>query len=910
MAILTQETAEISGGFSKEIDSNAIGLMMNVLQQHQYAYPIKSTIRELVSNGLDSITEKNIARAILSGEAKEEDYFVQREGDIYKDSRFNAAYYYLDWFSPTDTVEVIYTDGGDMGKDNVVIRDHGVGLGGKRLENYFNLGYSSKRLLSKALGKFGIGAKSPLSTGCPYYTITSRYNGMEFKFNVYAHRVESIVPATELIQVGDTTTLQSNASYTFSNGYTCYYWRTSDKNGLEIEIGTKKHHKAQYLDAVTSQLMYFKNVKLFLVEAGIQREVPVKADILYEDDMIVLASNSSYSKPHILLNGVNYGYVNFQELELEDKMGNIGIKVDPDKISINPSRESLIWDDKTREVVVQRFQEVVSIAQNTINQELKERDFLRWLRVCSQATANSLWSRAEENTVIGRLARIVDMSKIELSYPVDSRIRYNNKLLDGLWCRVVKMSVERTGSKIKKKVEYYQGFTTALSEGLPLLIHVGPISNRRNKYILTHVHKQGFILLQLEYNPKEDGTPLTAEDIRISPRNDEANTQKLAEQSQKAGLGTYGLIKAKVATLHNYIHASQDKVWYENIVVPEDFKANELEEEEEVEEQTEEAQQSAEERRKLTGMTVLHTPRVVDTYSKLTSLERAYEMQKIEMPVHLTDTWKNEEVFWSNQDFEPLLHTAALLSRYAGSLRRLYAYGLKPEDKPERFTEKGYGHIHTSDYARLSNFYESSLVRLIKVAQNNVKYYKDFKHITKFFKEIRNKTITMSNVLIRWNTARLLKEKIADLAFLRGFEQISPDKAASYNKLTTYVTAYWRPMSFDTKILGADDTTTGQLISHLDKVGQFQLFVRSNPDDKESIAQLAVELFNPQKGVEIENGKAIDTEMYDMYLELVDWCQPVKTLMNIVSPLVNGDKLTQEQEQEIRHYFQYRGCPI
>ena len=140
MAILTQENVEISGGFSKEINLAATSLMFDILQQHQYAFPIKSTVREIASNGIDSLAEKNMAKAILTGAAKVEDFYVERDGEIYSDSKFNPSYYNLPSLSAVDEVDIIYKDTGETGKDSIIIRDHGVGLGGKRLENYFNLG--------------------------------------------------------------------------------------------------------------------------------------------------------------------------------------------------------------------------------------------------------------------------------------------------------------------------------------------------------------------------------------------------------------------------------------------------------------------------------------------------------------------------------------------------------------------------------------------------------------------------------------------------------------------------------------------------------------------------------------------------------------------------------------------------
>lgn len=864
--------------------------MFDILQQHQYQFPIKSTVREIVSNGLDSISEKHIAKAILSGQSKVEDFFVEKEGDIYKNSMFNPAYYDLAYLSDDDTVSVTYVDGGEMEKDYVVIRDNGVGLGGKRLEGYFNLGFSSKRLLSKALGKFGIGAKAPLSVGVPFYTITSRWNGMEFCFNVYAHRVESLVPQFDL------ETMVENPSYEFGNGYKCYFKRTSEKNMLEITIAAKKHHKQQYLDAVTSQLLYFKNVHLQVISQNGNQVIPVKADVLYEDDSIVLANNSSYNKPHILLNGVNYGYVNFQELELEDKTGSIGIKLNPDLVSVNPSRESLIWDDKTREVVVNRFNEVVTIAQEIINKELKETDFIKWMRICASASStikigkNHSFNllKGGENTVVGRLSRIVDMSKVQLSYPLNPKAKFNRGLMDGINIRKVYLESSREGSKIKKKVEYSGSWINALADGLPIYITDKALSNRKNKWLLQQ-HPAGFIAIQLQLIP-DHGAEVLPTDIE-EEENTLFNTEEIKQR-----------YKTRVATVHNYLLASTESTMYNHVEVPESFKGND-EEEEVSDEVTCDATESAVERRKINGKTILHTPRILDHRR---SIDRLFEMQKVEFTPDVIDTWNNEEIFWSNQDYEPLLHTVALITRTHDNPLNCHSYN--HERNNSLATTYGFGN-YQSRY--LNNFYDDSKVRLLKVAQQNVKYYKDFKHITKFFKEIKNKTITMSNALIRWNTARLLQEKLKDLQFLQGFKPFSETKAEQYKILTDYVNSYWRELRFSTK-LGCDDKTTEQLVSHLDKVGQFQLFVKANPTDTESIAQLATELFNPENGVEITDGCAIDLEIYNMYLELVDWAQPVKTLMNMVKPLtdVYNSHMTAEEQEEIIHYFKYRNVAI
>lgn len=141
MAIQTEVPTELSGGMVKEIESTAVGLILDTLQKYQYQYPVRSTIRELVSNALDSIREKKIALSILRGEKKVEDYYVTNVNDpTCRDSKFNADYYEQDRLSTDDTVQIIYKEGGDVRKDCIIIQDHGVGLGDARLEGSFRLG--------------------------------------------------------------------------------------------------------------------------------------------------------------------------------------------------------------------------------------------------------------------------------------------------------------------------------------------------------------------------------------------------------------------------------------------------------------------------------------------------------------------------------------------------------------------------------------------------------------------------------------------------------------------------------------------------------------------------------------------------------------------------------------------------
>jgi len=156
MSVLNQEITESTSGFKKEIDEAGVSLLLDTVQIYIYQYPIKSSTRESVSNAIDSITERNIAKILLKDPSRITNYYVEKEGDIYKDSRFDPSYYNSKFLSSDDTVYITYNRTGSTElRDKITIRDNGVGLGEKRLEGYMKISYSSKRLSTKTLGTFG-----------------------------------------------------------------------------------------------------------------------------------------------------------------------------------------------------------------------------------------------------------------------------------------------------------------------------------------------------------------------------------------------------------------------------------------------------------------------------------------------------------------------------------------------------------------------------------------------------------------------------------------------------------------------------------------------------------------------------------------------------------------------------------
>lgn len=939
MAIHIEETRTMGAGHAKSLDQGAINMILDNLQKSQYAYPFKSTTREIVCNAIDSIQERNVARLILTGKNKVEDFFVQLEGEVYKDSKFDPDYYDLKWLNTDDTVEIRYVVGGALGKDRLVIRDNGVGLGAKRLIGYFNLGFSSKRLSKLPVGKFGIGGKAPLSTGAAFFTMESNYNGQKFKFNVYSSTFDSIVPALNLaagrenehiIFPGDTP----------AQDYKVYWEPTTELNGVTITIETKKHHKQQYIDAVKSQLLYFENLKFIIEEDDIDTVVDYRANILYEDDFIVLSDNQYFSKPHLLLNKVNYGYIQWDELELEERIGNIGIKVDPDDIDVNPSRESVTWTDRTKQKILERFKQVTDIATRLINDELQETDFLKWIKACYAVA-----SRYRNNGVLDRLAKIVDLSSAKIKYHKDPRIEFlQSDLLNGLYARVVTMVKEQRANKYKNIVKRKEIKFLGDYIGLPVFLMDKDevASNRKDKWLLSF-YPEGFLAIYAPF--------LTEEEMKLAGMSDERIEEIKVFRAKRYGDGKY----ASVSDTFKYISESQGVLTYSKVEVPEDFKGTEAEEEEKIAETEEEKEEikiaaiAANERRKLEGKILVYTPEAIEWtgHDKAAYTNRAaYNSKKIEIPIKDINDWNSQEIYYARNGEDEMLQFVAMLTRDTYENNEIghphrWTHKNAPvtstNNRPSQFDEvenwisKKWYRLNKSKlddykldiwgYYNCQHFFDNKEIMLVKTAENNLKYLRDFKPIQEFFIRIQNKKITMSNLLIQWNTARVIKDKLQQCSFLYNFDIFNSKYAEMYQTLTRYVDRHYREVagSVEHNYFGLNRDNYDDLITHLDNVANFQQFVTQNPDSPD-IAILAMQLFGNR---ELTDGMALDPEIIEIMNQVLEFTQSCGTLLNEI-PLLTGymgrpqvyvkgavrmpqTSISEQLEQEIKQYLEHKG---
>jgi hypothetical protein len=596
-----QSTQSNTRGLEKIINKGAERLVIDVLQSTQYSTPIPSTIRELVTNACDSQREKEIAIEILQGKAQVSDYFITREGAEYEDSNFDPSYYDINHLDlDQHRVKVLYTenDEGTGYCDRVDIIDYGVGIGGRRLEGMLELGYSTKRNTAENFGAFGLGSKIALSTGVTHYTIETAYNGKLFIMHCYPYKTDFAISKWD-----------ADGEITLSNGEPAYYKATTSKNYTKISFGAKKHNRRAYNNAVRDQLSYVHNVDFFtqMASGGMFPEHISKEILVNTPSCIVAGGSSWYAKPHIVIvknpgdtTGINYGAIDFREMEMEDLHGNIGIKcpmrqayIDKDGnevvvqegVEVTPSREKVIYNDKTKEYLQKMLQRAAEEAGELIEEALKEDDFLKWIHLCSNVLYSKSDSENVSNDLIGlnQIARMVDTSKIQPMFK-DSGVRYANpkKMLPGFRVRTITRhynSINRTeldnwSSGNLSRIYYSEEGSASKMKDMYL-------TNEDRSFVLITPVDKDFLADELS---RETRPEMRAKLLKAKAKHDN--------------------LKQVISSLLET--SSPSKVDYDDIVVPEDV----LKMLSKIEEREETKQLSAAELRKMQQRTVGYTLRL------------------------------------------------------------------------------------------------------------------------------------------------------------------------------------------------------------------------------------------------------------------------------------------------------------
>jgi len=895
MAILEEKKFEGTSGFKKKFEEGTEAILFDFIQGTQYQYPIPSAIRELVSNANDSIKEKKQFFLIDSGKKKVSDFYVEKEGDLFKDSKYQPEYYDKKWLSRTrDDVTLIYRVNNAAQRDSFHIIDTGVGLGGVRLEKHFNPLFSTKRLNTSQLGKFGVGSKAGLALDIDYYTLITRYNGLEFHFNVFNYKVDSIVPKFNLDKGIE------NEEYICQilkeeDGVTplkFYAYRTEEMNGVEVILQAKKGTKKDFIDAVKGQLLYMEGIKFTVVENGEPRDERVKADIMYEDDVFVMPTKDStyYSKPHIILGDVCYGYVNFLMLEEEDRVGNIGMKIDPSKVDITVNRESVRWTEKTRNAIHETFKKGEHIAERVMEQALNTEDLLDWLRKMQA------WiSTNDKDSIVGRFSNIVDVKNLRPTFkPIPDLGFYQEAKQFFSMMEIVKISSVNKHSKSRG----YNFQTLERSDKVgwqdlgTLPVYIGDKDYRKEMYLLS-IGSEYIRITPKDELLREESIELNEEEKDLVKR---AHMTVKEWGQEKADQQKIAIAKAKFIQqkkLYELFRTSQFIQFYSAVVVPDDFKleghggregADEEEEEDAVVKEVID-EMSPEQRRKLEEKILVNTfdqgwysnNRYPPVYRKSMEIKARTLLQD-----------KAEVIYGFQEDEANLSLIAEVMGEWT---------------KP--FNHKD---VEAIEY---HSIYNDSL-KIIMTSKANAKFLKPHLYVNDFFMSFNpeTKTISMHNRLVKWQTARKVKAILSRLQFLKNFTVFDSEATIRFNSLCQYVASYdlnlKAYMTESKTSKEAAEEVVGNLESFADKITDLQLFIANHPEDAKAIGAKCKALFETDEDSAFEGALGVEIEVYQKAVELDGITKDVQLLLNQVDCLRSVKDIPYALEQEIRGYLTHK----
>ena len=902
-------------GVAKRINRGAEKLVFDILQATQYSTPIPSTVRELVTNACDSQREKEIAIEILTGQRTVEDYYINREGEQYEDSNFDPSYYNITNLDVVNKhIDVIYKHNVGVGYcDQFTIKDYGVGIGGRRLEGILELGYSTKRNTSENFGAFGLGAKVALSTGVDFYTIETIYNGKRFKANCFNYKTDFLIPRFNL------STGQENPYITFTDGTKVYYEPTIELNRTEVSFGVKKHNADRFLDAVSEQLTYLSNVRFFVVEENdYKREIDFKPSVIYNSKHLIITENNYYARPHIVVvksegstTGINYGHVDFRELEMEQLYGAVGLKcpirqvykneqgeevVIQDGVDVTPSREKVIWSDNTKQFVQNLILQAGEEATELVQEKLNETDFLKWVAACKNVVFSGRLEGDDSanGKVLQAMSRIIDTKALKPVYPENKQIKFDHmgKVFEGFNIRLHTLSNKLENGEFKivsntTDVDTWEKFDVAK----------------------VYFRKEGFTRLKDAYLMKENGGSF------ISIR--KKSTQDLEDKcddpaTRPEDLVLYeaqlGKIKKNQLEIEKYLSESDLYRVYDDVIVPDDFEAS-LKEEEEVLAATGGGTQrlTPAELRELNKQIVGYTVRASTARHANEWDDSVWD--KVEPRLAALRATETVIYYGTDADSDKLKLAAEVLHHFTPSIGQVYAssswtpaYSNGRSDpmhffmcNPTRFLDSRGELTHYMTGTINRDFNCPQLIKLSEANVKQVQNVENIKHIDEFFYAVdEDDNLTCSFYLRVYYAAHTMDiERVQP--FFDNLQSINPLFSQIYDKLD-YVKD---KLSY--KLKGSSREVINEVFTRLNKMAALEYVCMTSPDDKEAIADTSSKLFIAS---DIPGAKIRIPGLEGLISYYKDFTE---TSQHVLSQISNYKYEEEDTKREIQLYLKAKG---
>jgi hypothetical protein len=896
MSIKTIDRSAVSDkkGLEKKINKSAEKMVFDILQASQYSTPIPSTVRELVTNACDSQREKEIAIEILKGERQIEDYYINRQEEEYRDSNFNLSYYDLGYLNQEKShVDIIYTYGEGLGYcDTFEVIDYGVGVGGDRLRGILELGYSTKRNTSENFGAFGLGAKVALSTNVPFYTIHTKHNGREYLMNCLPYKTNFMINKFEAAGSIDI------------DGETVYYKSTEDCNTTKISFGVKKHNRQRFLDTIEEQLMYLDNVRLTIrYDTGNEFEKDFKADVLHNSDSIIVSDKGYWSKPHIVIvkspkseTGINYGYIDFRELEMEQLYGSVGLKcpirqsyksesgeeiVIQDGVDVTPSREKVIWNENTKQFVQGVIEKAAEEASTMVEEQLKETDFLKWIIRCRDVLVSS----NTYGSALYHISKIIDTEKLNPKFSKNSKIHYKNP--------------------------------KAMLPGYTVKKVYSTVQDKKYTIVSDEVNNWGDVDFDKLYY-REAGRSKVKDFYLLSENSvfytiKKKNIKSLQEKLDEAHPDDKGVYQARINKvkaswgIDEEIKNSSLFNSYDEIEVPEEYESKLRETEKEVGEANMFNDLSPAERRKIEERIVAFSLRYKNSQSEH-YLREAFVWDKVEPKLKTLMTSETVTYYCTNADRDLLLLAASLTRKMTPTGPDVYKRGWYSTEY-----HKYHGGIYPMFYRDeipsnrslkgldltevVPNRY-TELPQFIKLSESNLRYVElndNCKHISEFFLQLTESGgYTMDSSLIRWCTAH----QIGDLPeWIDKLGVIDERFRNLYQALYAYKKDYFY---MDTS---APVSPSEELFGVVKRMMEFKNYEKSiqDCDNKDTLlSEKSRELFT----LDIPEVKCFDNDVMELIDIKNDIIEDINAFMRSIQfPVVKSPEFL----QELRSYLKQSG---
>lgn len=318
------EACEVIGNIDEtkefEINNSSASVIIDSLI-NLYSNPIGSIVREIASNCVDAHRERDLKKL-----GKRE---LEHDDD-------------LTYFSNTNVIDIMFET------DEIIFKDHGVGLSKERVKNIFTVfGGSTKRDNNTEIGGFGLGSKSPFAYANTFFVRTCRNNKV---YKYMLSRGESI-PTMDLVFEKELEVLPGEINYNFTEIIIPYE--------LKSDISKFK----RYAD---EQLKYFPQIRYT------NHQAPLTHIIIDENDYDIDTKSGNVG---ILIGNVEYP-LNFnmvnpnflgQALSRYSSLG-LKLKFNIGELTLVPSREAIRYTEETKTKIADKLIEV----EKSIGEKLSE----------------------------------------------------------------------------------------------------------------------------------------------------------------------------------------------------------------------------------------------------------------------------------------------------------------------------------------------------------------------------------------------------------------------------------------------------------------------------------------------------------------------------------------------------------